>query len=86
MTRLLLIIALAASFLASILCFGPAAALAASEEGHVCFFAMDANRDGFLDWEEFAAVYGEDSQELFASLDTDGDGLLVHEEYHDAVE
>ena len=51
-------------------------------QGHICFFAMDKDRDGYVSLEEFTAAYGEDAADEFAAQDADGDGLLVHEDYH----
>lgn len=54
----------------------------AGEEGdHICFRRIDANKDGIVTFEEFAVHYGKDEQK-FKAADANGDGRLVHDEYH----
>jgi hypothetical protein len=50
--------------------------------GHICFQRVDANQDGVATFEEFAAHYGKEEKK-FKACDTDGDGKLTHDEYHD---
>ena len=58
-------------------------ACAASDgAGHICFQKVDANQDGVATFEEFAVYYGKD-EKTFKACDTDGDGRLTHDEYHD---
>jgi hypothetical protein len=54
--------------------------------GHICFYALDANADEKLVFEEFAEAYGPESRELFTAVDTSGDGSLDHEEYEAGME
>lgn len=48
---------------------------------HLCFRVVDADRDGVVNFAEFAKHYGED-RPRFEAADTDQDGLLTHDEYH----
>ncbi len=50
--------------------------------GHICFQRVDANQDGMVTFEEFAAHYGKDEKK-FKAGDANGDGRLTHDEYHD---
>jgi hypothetical protein len=51
-------------------------------DGHICFRQVDVNQDDVVTFEEFAAHYGKDEKK-FKAGDTDGDGRLTHDEYHD---
>lgn len=55
---------------------------AGEDDGHICFRRIDANQDGIVTFEEFAVHYGKDEKK-FKAADTDGDGRLIHDEYHD---
>jgi Ca2+-binding EF-hand superfamily protein len=55
---------------------------ASQDAGHICFQSIDANQDGVATFEEFAAHYGKDEKQ-FNACDTNGDGRLTHDEYHD---
>jgi hypothetical protein len=48
---------------------------------HVCFRALDTDKDGRVTFEEFARHYGAD-EARFKAADTDRDGRLTHDEYH----
>lgn len=47
----------------------------------ICFQRVDANQDGIVTFEEFAAHYGKD-EKRFNAGDANGDGRLTHDEYH----
>ena len=51
---------------------------------HVCFRALDTDKDGRVTFEEFAQHYGED-EARFRAADADRDGRLTHDEYHDLL-
>ena len=51
---------------------------------HVCFRALDTDKDGLVTLEEFARHYGDDEAQ-FRAADTDRDGRLTHDEYHDLL-
>jgi hypothetical protein len=55
---------------------------AADDAGHICFRRIDADQDGKVTFEEFAAHYGKD-EATFKAGDANGDGWLTHDEYHD---
>ena len=57
-------------------------AAAGDRAGHICFRRIDADQDGKVSLKEFAVYYGED-KDKFKAADTDGDGRLTHDEYHD---
>ena len=48
---------------------------------HICFRALDTDKDGKVTFEEFAEYYGNDATQ-FKAADADLDGMLTHEEYH----
>jgi hypothetical protein len=48
---------------------------------HVCFRAMDTDKDGWVTFTEFEKFYGSD-QQRFNEADADRDGKLTHDEYH----
>ncbi len=48
---------------------------------HICFRALDTDKDGLVTFEEFAQHYGAD-EARFKTADADQDGRLTHEEYH----
>jgi Ca2+-binding EF-hand superfamily protein len=55
---------------------------AEEKKDHVCFRALDTDKDGRVSFEEFAAHYGND-EARFNAVDADKDGKLTHDEYHD---
>lgn len=55
---------------------------AEAKNDHLCFRALDADKDGRVSFEEFAAHYGNDAAR-FKAVDADQDGQLTHDEYHD---
>ena len=59
-------------------------ALAEEEKPHICFSVVDADADGSVTFEEFKEHFG-DNPEKFASVDSNGDHQLSHDEYHKAL-
>ena len=51
---------------------------------HVCFRALDSNKDGMVTFQEFKRAYGDD-KEKFNMADENKDGKLTHDEYHDLL-
>ncbi len=51
---------------------------------HICFRALDADRDGLVTLAEFEKHYGKD-EARFKAADTDQDGNLTHDEYHELL-
>lgn len=66
----------------ALICPALACPALAREADHICFHKVDADKDGLVTREEFAAVYGEDAMARFDEADTDSSGDLTHEEYH----
>ena len=58
--------------------------LADENKDHICFSALDSNKDGFVTFEEFEQAYDKD-KEKFNMADGDKDGKLTHDEYHDLL-
>ena len=58
--------------------------IADENKDHVCFRALDSNKDGFVTFAEFERVY-ENDKEKFNLADGDKDGKLTHDEYHDLL-
>ena len=58
--------------------------LADEKNDHVCFRALDSNDDDMVTFEEFEKAYGDD-REKFNVADTDEDGKLTHDEYHELL-
>ena len=52
---------------------------------HVCFRAVDTNQDGKVDFREFKEVFSDAEKQDFDEIDSDRDGVLSHEEYHDSL-
>lgn len=76
MLTLLLIVSLSAGF--------AVAGVADETKDHICFRALDTDKDGRVTFEEFAKHYGAD-EARFKAADTDQDGRLTHDEYHDLL-
>ncbi|ABB38163.1 calcium-binding EF-hand-containing protein [Oleidesulfovibrio alaskensis G20] len=64
--------------LASAFILASAGPLAAGEE----FGRMDTDGNGSVTWEEFSAAYPSMREPAFAAIDTNGDKLMSHEEWH----
>ena len=62
-------------FISNALCFGN------EEKGHICFRAVDADKDGKVTFQEFKEIYGDDKVK-FEAIDLNADGKLSHDEYH----
>ena len=56
--------------------------VAGEKADHICFRRIDADRDGKVTLKEFAVHYGTD-EARFKAADSNEDGHLTHEEYHD---
>ena len=54
------------------------------KKDHICFRALDADRDGLVTLAEFAKYYQNDEAK-FKAADVDQDGKLTHDEYHDLL-
>ena len=52
---------------------------------HVCFRAIDANQDGKVDFREFKEIFSDAEKQDFDAIDSDRDGVLSHDEYHDSL-
>jgi EF hand len=70
--------------MAAMLLLGASFSIAGEEKSHICFHRVDTNGDGVITPQEFEAVYGQ-KPALFKTVDVDGDGRLIHDEYHDAL-
>ena len=69
-------------FVLSALAIVPAqTAWGGENQDHVCFRALDTDRDGQVTFAEFATHYGPD-EARFQAADADRDGRLTHDEYH----
>jgi Ca2+-binding EF-hand superfamily protein len=62
-------------FISNALCFGN------EEKSHICFRAVDADKDGKVTFQEFKEIYGDDKVK-FKAIDLNDDGKLSHDEYH----
>ena len=62
-----------------------APALAGEEQPHKCFSSVDLDHDGKLTPAELHQAYPGLDQDYFKGLDQDDNGLLNHDEYHDAL-
>lgn len=51
------------------------------KKDHICFRALDSNKDGLVTFKEFEKYYGNDKVK-FNQADVDKDGNLTHNEYH----
>ena len=60
---------------------GNVALAAHEEEGHICFFAIDTDKDGRMTIEEFQTAYPNASTESFERFDADSSGDVSHDEY-----
>ena len=58
--------------------------MASENKDHVCFRALDSNRDGMVTFQEFKQAYGDD-KEKFNMADENKDEKLTHDEYHDLL-
>ena len=56
--------------------------MAGEKADHICFRRIDADSDGKVTLKEFAVHYGSD-EARFKAADSNEDGHLTHEEYHD---
>lgn len=56
--------------------------VAGEKVDHICFRRIDADRDGKVTLKEFAVHY-EAGEGKFKAADSNKDGVLTHEEYHD---
>ena len=54
------------------------------DTGHVCFSVIDADKDGAVTFQEFKEYFG-DHREQYDGIDSNGDGKLTHDEYHDSL-
>ena len=59
--------------------------LAAESAPHKCFSSVDLNHDGNVDLDELLQAYSGLDRKYFQGLDQDGNGLLNHDEYHQAL-
>ena len=66
------------------LTFSAVIGVAEEKDNHICFRALDADKDGLVTLQEFERYY-EDSEEKFNQADADKNGKLTHEEYHDSL-
>ena len=57
---------------------------AGEKKDHICFRALDTNKDGQVTLQEFEKHYGDDKAK-FNAADADKDGKLTHDEYHDLL-
>ena len=64
-----------------ILISSAALSLADEKKDHICFRALDSDKDDLVTLQEFEKAYGNE-KEKFIAADTDKDGKLTHEEYH----
>ncbi len=62
-------------FISNALCFGN------EEKSHICFRAVDADKNGKVTFQEFKEFYGDDKVK-FEEIDLNDDGKLSHDEYH----
>jgi len=51
------------------------------QKDHICFRAIDSNKDGSVTLQEFEKFF-ENGKEKFNEADLDKDGKLSHDEYH----
>ncbi|MEM8872266.1 MAG: EF-hand domain-containing protein [Pseudomonadota bacterium] len=70
----------------SVLIAATAATFTLGTAAFAAFSDADANGDGALSPDEFAAAFPDISAETFASVDTDADGVLSEGEHVAAVE
>ena len=75
---------LALILIAAVAVFSAGVAVADESRDHICFRALDANRDGEVTPQEFEKHY-ENAQETFDKADKNKDGRLTHDEYHDML-
>jgi len=74
-----------AVFLMSIFVISPAILYGADEQkDHVCFRAIDSNKDGNVTFQEFEKFF-ENDEEKFNEADMNKDGKLSHDEYHNIL-
>lgn len=67
-----------------LVCGVASAAMGDEPKDHVCFSILDADGDGRVTFAEYNAYYKDDRQG-FDAADTDGNGTLSHDEYHDRL-
>ena len=63
---------------ATALCFGD------GHKHHVCFKAIDADKDGVVTYLEFRQFLGDDKSK-YDEIDLDDNGTLSHDEYHKSL-
>lgn len=74
-----------AMFFMNIFIIFPAILCGADEQkDHVCFRAIDSNKDGSVTFQEFEKFF-ENEEEKFNKADLDKDGKLSHDEYHNTL-
>lgn len=61
------------------------AVLPAQETPHLCFSAVDGDGDAQVTLAELQAAYPGLPPDVFVRLDVNRDGVLSHDEYHDAL-
>jgi hypothetical protein len=50
------------------------------------FGDMDANGDGLVTWDEFAAYFQNSEEKVFNAVDLNQDGKIDHDEWHEFKE
>lgn len=50
------------------------------------FGDMDANGDGLVTWDEFAAYFQNSEEKVFNAVDLNQDGKIDHDEWHEYKE
>ena len=54
---------------------------AEEKKDHICFRAVDKDKDGKVTFQEFIKIFGE-NKKRFETIDLNDDGNLTHDEYH----
>lgn len=70
--------------IASVLMVLAVSGWADEKKDHICFRALDADKDGLVTLAEFEKYYQNDEAK-FKAADVDQDGQLTHDEYHDLL-
>jgi len=74
-----------AMFLMNIFIISPTILCGADKQkDHVCFRAIDSDKDGSVTFQEFEKFF-ENEEEKFSKADLDKDGKLSHDEYHNTL-